>query len=96
MALDPSSATPSGTPTRSLALEAAVPLLETKVLLNHSVAGLGVTGTYVHLGADHLREVQERASTGILAAVGLRHVPGLWPPTRVALDPDGAAAASAA
>ena len=80
----------------SLALEAGVPLLETKVLLNHSVAGLGVTGTYVHLGADHLREAQERASAGILAAVGLAHEPGVWPPTRVALDPDGAAASAAA
>jgi integrase len=67
----------------SLALEAGVPLLELKVLLNHSVAGLGVTGTYVHLGHAHLREMQERASAGILAAVGLRHVPGQWPPRRL-------------
>lgn len=77
----------------SLSLEAGVPLLEAKVLLNHSVAGLGVTGTYVHLGHAHLREAQERASAGILAAVGLQHEPGRWPPTRAALGPDGRAVA---
>ena len=80
----------------SLALEAGVPLLETKVLLNHSVAGLGVTGTYVHLGVNHLREMQDRASAGILAAVGLAHSASRWPPTRVAVDPGSRAAASAA
>jgi integrase len=66
----------------SLALEAGVPLLELKILLNHSVAGLGVTGTYVHLGMTHLREMQGRASAGILAAVGLSHSAGQWPPRR--------------
>ena len=81
----------------SLALEAGVPLLELKILLNHSVAGLGVTGTYVHLGHSHLREMQGRASAGILAAVGLAHEAGTWPPRRLAeVVPDGRAVASAA
>ena len=32
-------------------------------LLNHTVAGFGVTGSYVHLEHAHLREMQERASS---------------------------------
>jgi integrase len=65
----------------SIALEAGVGWAELKFLLNHSVAGMGVTGGYLHLGLAHLREMQARASAAVLDRIGLAHVPGLWPPT---------------
>lgn len=67
----------------SLALQAGVPLLELRFLLNHSASSGGVTMGYLHPSIDHLREYQEKASTYILAALGLMHEPGTWPPTLV-------------
>lgn len=63
----------------TLAVEAGVPLLELKYLLNHSSSD--VTFGYLHPSLDHLREHQERASAYILGKLGLRHEPGTWPPT---------------
>ena len=54
---------------------------ELKFLLNHSVAGMGVTGGYLHLGLAHLRDMQARASAAILDRIGLEHRSGSWPPT---------------
>lgn len=64
----------------SIALEAGVPWAELKFLLNHSVAGMGVTGGYLHLGLAHLRDMQARASAAILERIGIEHRPGSWPP----------------
>ena len=65
----------------TLAVQAGVPLLELKYLLNHSSSD--VTFGYLHPSLDHLRKHQERASTYILEQIGLEHVPGTWPPTLV-------------
>jgi hypothetical protein len=70
----------------SIALEAGVPWAELTFLLNCSVAGMGVTGGYLHLGLAHLREMQARASAGILDRIGVEHRAGSWPP---AARPDG-------
>jgi integrase len=78
----------------SIALEAGVPWAELKFLLNHSVAGMGVTGGYLHLGLAHLREMQSRASAAILDRIGIEHRPGSWPPARRDAAPDDAPAAS--
>lgn len=75
----------------SIAMEAGVPWAELKFLLNHSVAGMGVTGGYLHLGLAHLREMQSRASAAILDRIGIEHRAGSWPPTA---RPDGRSAAS--
>lgn len=64
----------------SLALQAGVPLLELKFLLNHSASSGGVTMGYLHPSLNHLREHQEKASVYILDALGLIHEPGSWPP----------------
>jgi integrase len=64
----------------SIAMEAGVPWAELKFLLNHSVAGMGVTGGYLHLGLAHLREMQARASAAILDRIGVAHRAGSWPP----------------
>ena len=64
----------------SLALQAGVPLLELRFLLNHSASSGGVTMGYLHPSLDHLRAHQERASAYILDALGLVHEPGAWPP----------------
>ncbi|WP_329890289.1 integrase arm-type DNA-binding domain-containing protein [Stenotrophomonas muris] len=64
----------------SLALQAGVPLLELRFLLNHSASSGGVTMGYLHPSLDHLREHQEKASRYILDALGLVHEPGTWPP----------------
>jgi integrase len=63
----------------TLAIQAGVPLLELKYLLNHSSSD--VTFGYLHPSLAHLREHQERASSYILEQVGLKHTPGTWPPT---------------
>jgi len=57
-----------------------VPWAELKFLLNHSVAGMGVTGGYLHLGLAHLRDMQARASAAILERIGVEHRAGSWPP----------------
>jgi integrase len=75
----------------SIALEAGVPWAELKFLLNHSVAGMGVTGGYLHLGLGHLRDMQARASATILDRIGIEHQVGSWPP---AVRPDGSQSAS--
>ena len=64
----------------SIALEAGVPWAELKFLINHSVAGMGVTGGYLHLGLAHLRDMQARASAAILDRIGLGHASGSRPP----------------
>ena len=64
----------------TLAVQAGVPLLELKYLLNHSSSD--VTFGYLHPSLDHLREHQEKASTYILEQLGLTYTPGTWPPTR--------------
>lgn len=61
-------------------MQAGVPLLELKFLLNHSASSGGVTMGYLHPSLDHLREHQEKASAYILDALGLIHEPGSWPP----------------
>lgn len=64
----------------TLAVQAGVPLLELKYLLNH--ASGDVTVGYLNPSVDHLRAHQERASAYVLESIGLRHEPGTWPPTR--------------
>jgi integrase len=64
----------------TLAVQAGVPLLELKYLLNH--ASGDVTMGYLNPSVDHLRDHQERATAYVLARLGLRHEPGTWPPTR--------------
>lgn len=62
----------------TLAVQAGVPLLELKYLLNH--AANNVTMGYIHVGSEHLQAYQEKASRYILEALGLVHEPGTWPP----------------
>ncbi|HEU0153014.1 MAG TPA: tyrosine-type recombinase/integrase [Arenimonas sp.] len=64
----------------TLAVEAGVPLLELKYLLNH--ASGDVTMGYLNPSIEHLRSHQERASAYILEKIGLKHELGTWPPTR--------------
>jgi integrase len=64
----------------SVSIEAGVGFAELKVLLNHSVSGMGVTGGYLHLGLRHLQDTQARASAAVLDRLGLDHAPGSWPP----------------
>jgi integrase len=64
----------------TLAVQAGVPLLELKYLLNH--ASGDVTMGYLHPSTDHLRDYQEKASAYILERIGLTYEPGTWPPTR--------------
>lgn len=62
----------------SLSLQAGVPFLETKRLLNHSSGD--VTSAYIHLSLPHLRACQSLASAYILKSVGLAWTDGAWPP----------------
>lgn len=62
----------------TLAIEAGVPLLELKYLLNHAASN--VTMGYIHVGHEHLRKHQETASRHILSALGLEWTEGQWPP----------------
>lgn len=62
----------------TLAVQAGVPLLELKYLLNHAASN--VTMGYIHVGPEHLRKHQETASRYILEQLGLEHEPGTWPP----------------
>jgi len=62
----------------TLAVQAGVPLLELKYLLNHAASN--VTMGYIHVGPEHLRKHQETASRYILEQLGLEHEPGRWPP----------------
>ncbi len=62
----------------TLAVEAGVPLLELKFLLNH--AANNVTMGYIHVGLSHLMKYQELASLHVLRSVGLEWTPGTWPP----------------
>ncbi|PWK92832.1 integrase family protein [Fulvimonas soli] len=62
----------------TLAVQAGVPLLELKYLLNHAASN--VTMGYIHVGPEHLRKHQETASRYILEQLGLEHEPGQWPP----------------
>jgi len=65
----------------TLAVQAGVPLLELKYLLNHAASN--VTMGYIHVGVEHLMQYQERASVYILGALGVAWTPGQWPPTRI-------------
>lgn len=62
----------------TLALEAGVPIAELKFLLNHAIGN--VTMGYLNPSLNHLRTLQEKASTKILDALGLTWTPGEWPP----------------
>lgn len=62
----------------TLAVEARVPLLELKYLLNHAASN--VTMGYIHVGHEHLRKHQETASRHILERLGLEWIEGHWPP----------------
>lgn len=62
----------------TLAVESGVPLLELKYLLNHAASN--VTMGYIHVGPEHLRPYQEKASRHILERLGLQWRPGVWPP----------------
>ncbi|MCD6077356.1 MAG: integrase [Ramlibacter sp.] len=62
----------------TLALQAGVPIAELKFLLNHAAGN--VTMGYLNPSLEHLRQHQERASAYVLAALGLVHKPGQWPP----------------
>lgn len=68
----------------TLAVQAGVPLLELKVLLNHAAGN--VTAGYIHVGLEHLRKHQEAASRYILDQLGLDWTEGQWPPTARADD----------
>ena len=68
----------------TLAVQAGVPLLELKYLLNHAASN--VTMGYIHVGPEHLRKHQEAASRYILEQLGLEWTEGEWPP-RVASTP---------
>lgn len=74
----------------TLAVQAGVPLLELKYLLNH--AANNVTMGYIHVGPKHLRKYQELASSYILDQLGLQWTPGTWPP-RLAQSPETVASA---
>ncbi len=77
----------------TLAVEAGVPLLELKYLLNHAAGN--VTMGYIHVGADYLRRHQQTASEHILKKIGVEWTPGEWPP-RPAPSPRTVAHAEAA
>ncbi|HEL4163764.1 TPA: tyrosine-type recombinase/integrase [Stenotrophomonas maltophilia] len=62
----------------TLAVQAGVPLLELKYLLNHAASN--VTMGYIHVGPEHLRKHQETASRYILEQLGLEWTKGEWPP----------------
>jgi integrase len=62
----------------TLAVQAGVPLLELKYLLNHAASN--VTMGYIHVGPEHLRKHQETASRYILEQLGLTWTDGEWPP----------------
>lgn len=62
----------------TLAVQAGVPLLELKYLLNHAASN--VTMGYIHVGPEHLRKHQETASHYILEQLGLEWTKGEWPP----------------
>lgn len=62
----------------TLAVQAGVPLLELKYLLNHAASN--VTMGYIHVGPEHLRKHQEAASRYILEQLGLEWTEGEWPP----------------
>jgi integrase len=62
----------------TLALQAGVPIVELKFLLNHAAGN--VTMGYLNPSIEHLRSYQERASAYVLGALGLVHEPGTWPP----------------
>src|SRR5690606_37284335 len=64
----------------SLALQAGVPLLEPRLLLDHRASSGGVTMGSLYPALGHLREHQEKASRHILNALGMVHEPGTWPP----------------
>jgi integrase len=64
----------------TLAVQAGVPLLELKYLLNHAASN--VTMGYIHVGPEHLRKHQEAASRYILEQLGLEWTEGEWPPRR--------------
>lgn len=68
----------------TLAVQAGVPLLELKYLLNHAASN--VTMGYIHVGPEHLRKHQEAASRYILEQLGLAWTEGEWPP-RLASTP---------
>jgi len=68
----------------TLAVQAGVPLLELKYLLNHAASN--VTMGYIHVGPEHLRKHQEAASRYILEQLGLEWTEGEWPP-RLATTP---------
>ncbi|MBN8224149.1 MAG: integrase family protein [Xanthomonadales bacterium] len=71
----------------TLAVQAGVPLLELKYLLNHAASN--VTMGYIHVGPEHLRNHQEAASRYILEQLGLEWTEGEWPP-RLASTPTDA------
>jgi integrase len=62
----------------TLAVQAGVPLLELKYLLNHAASN--VTMGYIHVGVDHLMKYQQMASAYVLDALGLNWTPEHWPP----------------
>lgn len=62
----------------TLAVQAGVPLLELKYLLNHAASN--VTMGYIHVGVDHLMQYQEKASSYILDVLGMEWTEGQWPP----------------
>lgn len=62
----------------TLAVQAGVPLLELKYMLNHAASN--VTMGYIHVGVEHLIKYQELASRYILEALGLDWTEGDWPP----------------
>jgi integrase len=64
----------------TLAVQAGVPLLELKYLLNHAASN--VTMGYIHVGVDHLLKYQQMASAYVLDALGLAWTQGCWPPVR--------------
>lgn len=62
----------------TLAVQADVPLLELKYLLNHAASN--VTMGYIHVGVEHLMKYQGLASSYVLDALGLQWTEGQWPP----------------
>ncbi len=70
----------------TLAVQAGVPLLELKYLLNHAASN--VTMGYIHVGPEHLRKHQETASRYILEQLGLEWTEGEWPPRLATMPAD--------
>lgn len=70
----------------TLAVESGVPLLELKYLLNHAASN--VTMGYIHVGPEHLRKHQEKASRYILDQLGLEWTAAEWPPRLATTRPD--------